>query len=44
MGMLDRLFRRGRAVTDSQTTLSLETARRPALRLGNVQGIGSRER
>ena len=44
MGMLDRIFRRGRPVTEHQTTAALEAVRRPALQVGNVQGIGGRER
>ena len=44
MGMLDRLFRRPRRVTDENTTAELP---RPSgglsLRVGNLQGIGRRE-
>ena len=44
MGMFDRLFRHARRVTEENPTAELPQQRPPALRLGNVQGIGYRER
>lgn len=44
MGMFDRLFGRARRVTEDNATVELPVARGPALRVGNVQGVGARER
>ena len=44
MGLLDHLFGRARRVTEDNATVELPADRRPALRVGNVQGIGARER
>ena len=45
MGMLDRLFRRQRRVTEENPTMERpQEQRAPALRLGNVQGVGQRDR
>ena len=44
MSMFDRLFGRARRVTEDSATVELPVARGPALRVGNVQGLGARER
>ena len=44
MGMFDRLFGRARRVTEDSATVELDRPKGPALRVGNVQGIGARER
>ena len=44
MGMLDRLFGRARRVTEDNATVELPIPKGPALRVGNVQGVGARER
>ena len=44
MGMFDRLLGRRRRVTEDTTTVELSAPRTPALRVGNVQGVGRRER
>ena len=44
MGMFDRLLGRRRRVTEDTTTVELSAPRAPALRVGNVQGVGRRER
>ena len=44
MGMFDRLFGRARRVTEDGATVELPVSRRPALQVGNVQGVGQRER
>ena len=44
MGLLDHLFGRARRVTEDNATVELPADRGPALRVGNVQGIGARER
>ena len=44
MGLLDHLFGRARRVTEDNATVELPVARGPALRVGNVQGVGARER
>ena len=43
MGLLDHLFGRARRVTEDNATVELPADRRPALRGGNVQGIGAQE-
>ena len=42
--MFDRLFGRSRRVTEDSATVELDRPKGPALRVGNVQGIGARER
>ena len=45
MGMFDRLLRRQRRVTEENPTMERPRDERPpALRVGNVQGVGQRER
>ena len=44
MGLLDHLFGRGRRVTEDAATVELTAPKSPALRVGNVQGLGARER
>ena len=44
MGLLDHLFGRGRRVTEDNATVELTAPKSPALRVGNVQGLGARER
>ena len=44
MGLLDHLFGRGRRVTEDNATVELTAPKGPALRVGNVQGLGARER
>lgn len=44
MGMFDRLFGRARRVAEDGATVELPVSRRPALQVGNVQGVGARER
>lgn len=44
MGLLDHLFGRGRRVTEDAVTVELTAPKSPALRVGNVQGLGARER
>ena len=45
MGMFDRLLRRQRRVTEENPTMERPREERPpALRVGNVQGVGQRER
>ena len=44
MSMFDRLFGRARRVTEDGATVELPVSRRPALQVGNVQGVGQRER
>ena len=44
MGMFERLFGRSRRVTEENTTVELPSRGGPSLQVGNVQGIGARER
>ena len=44
MSMFDRLFGRARRVTEDNATVELPRPQGPALRVGNVQGVGARER
>ena len=45
MGMFDRLLRRQRRVTEENPTMERPQGQRPAaVRVGNVQGVGQRER
>ena len=44
MGMFERLFGRSRRVTEDNATVELTAPKGPAFRVGNVQGIGARER
>ena len=44
MGMFEKLFGRQRRVTEDNATVELPIPRGPALQVGNVQGVGARER
>ena len=44
MSVFDRLFGRARRVTEDNATVELPRPQGPALRVGNVQGVGARER
>ena len=44
MGLLDHLFGRARRVTEGNATVEPAAPKGPALRVGNVQGLGARER
>ena len=44
MGLFDSLFRRQRRVTEDAVTARLDEPKSPGIRVGNVQGIGLRER
>ena len=44
MSVFDRLFGRARRVTEDNATVELTAPKGPALRVGNVQGVGARER
>ena len=44
MGMFEKLFGRQRRVTEDNATVELLIPRGPALQVGNVQGVGARER
>ena len=44
MSVFDRLFGRARRVTEDSATVELPRPQGPALRVGNVQGVGARER
>ena len=44
MSMFDRLFGRARRVTEDNATVELPRPQGSALRVGNVQGVGARER
>ena len=44
MGMFEKLFGRQRRVTEENPTMELPIPRGPALQVGNVQGVGARER
>ena len=44
MGLFDGLFRRQRRVTEDAVTARMDEPKSPGIRVGNVQGIGGRER